>query len=91
MVSARFAVYHRDFCFTENWLPETFIVPLRFAPLFVPTLKVNVPIPKPPLSDEMVIQFTLLVAVHMHSSVVTTVKLPAPPLAGKLDEFGVTA
>jgi hypothetical protein len=39
----------------------------------------------------MVIQLTSLVAVQMHSSVVTTVKLPAPPLEGKLKDLGVTA
>jgi hypothetical protein len=68
------------------------IVPLRAAPLlFTPTVKVNVPVPTPPLSDVMVIQPALLVAVQMQSSVVTTVVLPAPPPVGKLRNVGVRA
>lgn len=66
-------------------MPEMLIVPLRDEPLlFTLTVKVNGPVPRPPLSEVIVIQPALLVAVQMHSSVVTTVVFPVPPAAEKV-------
>jgi hypothetical protein len=80
------------FCLTEKVAPEMLIVPLRDEPLaFAATVKVTAPLPMPPLSEVMVIQPTLLVALQMHSSEAITVVLPLPPMLEKLCDTGVSA
>lgn len=65
---------------TENVSPATRAVPDRDGPLVGATVNATLPGPVPPLG-EIVIQLTLLPAVHGHPAAVVTAIDPLPPAA----------
>jgi hypothetical protein len=67
-------------CMTVKVCPPTLIVPVRWVvPALAATLNVTVPLPDPEAPLEMVIQLTLLAAVHAHPPEADTVNEPLPP------------
>ncbi len=58
------------------------IVPVRAEPVFAVTENETVPFPVPLAPDVMVIQGTLLTAVHVQPAAEIILKLPFPPVAG---------
>ena len=65
------------------------IVPVRWGPLLAATENWVTPLPAPLAPLLMVIQASLLVAVHAHPVTVVTFTLPVPPLAVKLWVVGL--
>lgn len=78
-------------CVTVNVFPATVSVPLRLAPVFAATVKLTVPLPLPLLPALIVIQLSLLVAVHVQPAVVVIFELPLPPAAVKVCVVGAIA
>ena len=77
-------------CVTVNVVTATVIVPLRAAPLFVPTENVTVPLPLPEAPCVMVMKPALLVAVHVQPVDVVTLTLCVTPAAGAEFDVGDT-
>jgi hypothetical protein len=69
--------------------PATVTVPFLSAPTFGATAKFTVPLPLPVAPELIVIQDTLLVAVHAHPVPVVTETATGPPGAAILGEAGV--
>jgi hypothetical protein len=61
--------------------PAMVSVPLRAAPVLAATLNPTVPLPFPLAPEVMLIQDTLLAAVHPHWALVDTATLPVPLVA----------
>jgi len=60
------------------------IVPVLCGPVWAATEKFTTPLPEPLAPELIVIQASLLAAVHEQPVAVVTLTLPAPPEAGKL-------
>jgi len=71
-------------CVTVKVWPAMVIVPVLCRPVLVATEKFATPEPEPLAPAVMVIQASLLAAVHAHPVTVVTFTLPVPPLAAKL-------
>ena len=64
------------------------IVPVRAEPVLACTEKVTLPFPVPLPPDVIVIQGTLLTAVQLQPVAEVILKLPVPPVAGRLALVG---
>ena len=64
--------------------PAIVIVPVRCGPMLAATEKPTAPLPAPLAPELIVIQLSLLAAVHEHPETVVTFTLPVPPAAAKL-------
>ena len=69
---------------TVKVCPAAVIVPARCGPALAATEKFTTPLPEPLAPELIVIQESLLAAVHAHPVVVVTLTLPVPPGAAKL-------
>ncbi len=69
--------------------PATVIVPVRGGPVWAATENCTVPLPLPLAPAVMVIQASLLAAVHAHPVAVVTLTEPDPPPAGTVCEVGL--
>jgi hypothetical protein len=69
---------------TVKVCPATVIVPVRCGPVLAATENCVTPLPVPLAPLEIVIQVTLLVAVHAQPVTVVTLTEPDPPLAVKV-------
>ena len=86
----RFLNPQPHFCFTVKTFPATAIIPLRENPVaFGATAKSTTPLPTPTLFPVNVVQLTLLEAIHAQRLSHRIMKLPAPPLDGKVPLVGV--
>lgn len=75
---------------TVNVCPPTVIVPVRcVVAVFAATLNATVPLPDPVAVPVIVIQLTLLTAVHGHPPEAATVNEPLPPADGIDCDAGV--
>jgi hypothetical protein len=70
--------------------PATVTTPSRAAPVFASTVIVVVPFPVPLAPDVILIQGTLLAAVHPHAPLAVIDTLVVPPVAATSRESGVT-
>jgi hypothetical protein len=78
-------------CVTVNVLPPIVRIPLRgVLPEFAATLYVTVPLPVPAAPALIVIQETLLVAVHAQPVPAETAADPVKPVAATFDDAGET-
>jgi hypothetical protein len=69
---------------TVNAWPATVIVPVLCGPVLAATEKFAAPLPEPLAPELIVIQASLLAAVHAQPVAVVTLTLPVPPEAEKL-------
>ena len=78
-----------DCWLTVKVCPPAVIVPVRGGPAFGCTVKATVPLPVPlPLLLVMIIQGSLLTAVHVQPATVVILKLPLPPATGMVAFVG---
>ncbi len=69
---------------TVNVWPAAVIVPARGGPVLAVKEKFTAPLPEPLAPELMVIQASLLTAIHEQPATVVTFTLPVPLEAGKL-------
>ncbi len=70
-------------CVIDKVCPPTLKLPVREAPVLALTEKLTVPLPVPLAPEVIVIQLSLLLAVHEQLLAVVTVTVPLPAEAGK--------
>jgi hypothetical protein len=79
----------RAACVTVNVWPAMVMVPVRALPTFATTLNPTEPLPVPLAPAVTMIQFALLLAVHVQPAPADTATFPVPPRTAIAAELGL--